>query len=78
MPNCVCRQVKFLLTRPGTAMVQMGDGYSAEGAMSYLQGISVFGQRLELRFSKHMHIGGSNAEVLPDGTPHCVDFSQST
>lgn len=41
-------QVKFLKSKPGTAMVQMGDPMSVDRAIHNLSGVQFFGEKLVL------------------------------
>eukprot|EP00249_Psilotum_nudum_P010923 c22850_g1_i1 orf=213-1628(+) len=52
-------RVKMLHNKPDHALVQMGDGFQAELAAYYLKGITVFGKRLDVNYSKHAQINNS-------------------
>ncbi|GBG70696.1 hypothetical protein CBR_g7995 [Chara braunii] len=53
-------RVKMLHNKPDHALIQMGDGFQAELAVTYLkQGITLFGKRLDVNFSKHAQINPS-------------------
>ncbi|XP_060177272.1 polypyrimidine tract-binding protein homolog 3-like isoform X1 [Lycium barbarum] len=49
-------RVKLLRNKPDHALVQMGDGFQAELAVHFLKGAMLFGQRLEVNYSKHPNI----------------------
>ena len=45
----VCRlQIKFLKTKEGCAMVQLGDALAVERAIGNLNNINIFGNKLQL------------------------------
>jgi hypothetical protein len=46
----VCIQIKFLKSKEGAAMVQMGDGMAVERAMYNLNGVELFGKKLNLTY----------------------------
>eukprot|EP00244_Chara_vulgaris_P013555 TRINITY_DN780_c0_g1_i1.p1 TRINITY_DN780_c0_g1~~TRINITY_DN780_c0_g1_i1.p1 ORF type:complete len:512 (-),score=79.30 TRINITY_DN780_c0_g1_i1:957-2492(-) len=53
-------RVKMLHNKPDHALIQMGDGFQAELAVTYLkQGITLFDKRLDVNFSKHAQINPS-------------------
>jgi heterogeneous nuclear ribonucleoprotein L len=71
-------KVKFLLNKPGTAMVHMDSAQSAKNAIQYLAKCMLFGSELELAISKHDFIADhGSAGLLPDGSPCWKDFSRS-
>lgn len=45
---CVYLQVKFMKSVPGTALVEMGDEYAVDRAITHLNSIKVFGKRLNV------------------------------
>ncbi|XP_055807597.1 polypyrimidine tract-binding protein homolog 3-like [Solanum dulcamara] len=49
-------RIKLLRNKPDHALVQMGDGFQAELAVHFLKGAMLFGQRLEVNYSKHPNI----------------------
>ncbi|KAF6200053.1 hypothetical protein GE061_006353 [Apolygus lucorum] len=71
-------KVKFLKSKKGCAMVQMGDRQGAERCLAYLQGVPLFNDTLQLGISKQPFLGdmGRGFE-LPDGTNSWKDFSNS-
>lgn len=71
-------KVKFLKSKPGTAMVQMGDPASVDRAIQNLSGIRFFDEKLTLGPSKQMFLTDSvQVGELEDKTPAFVDFSNS-
>lgn len=44
----VCLQVKFMKSVPGTALVEMGDEYAVDRAITHLNSIKVFGKRINV------------------------------
>eukprot|EP00249_Psilotum_nudum_P008476 c21298_g1_i1 orf=336-1742(+) len=52
-------RIKLLHNKPDRALIQMGDGFQAELAVTYLKGVTLFGKRLDLRFSKYSQINPS-------------------
>lgn len=44
----MCWQVKFMKSVPGTALVEMGDEYAVDRAITHLNSIKVFGKRLNV------------------------------
>ncbi|CAL9037715.1 unnamed protein product [Musa banksii] len=49
-------RIKLLRNKPDHALVQMEDGFQAELAVHFLKGALLFGNRLELNFSKYPSI----------------------
>ncbi|CAD5182911.1 unnamed protein product [Musa acuminata subsp. malaccensis] len=49
-------RIKLLRNKPDHALVQMADGFQAELAVHFLKGALLFGNRLELNFSKYPNI----------------------
>ncbi|BBM99468.1 hypothetical protein MPTK1_1g21460 [Marchantia polymorpha subsp. ruderalis] len=52
-------RIKLLHNKPDHALIQMGDGFQAELAVNYLRGVTLFGKRMEVNFSKHSQINPS-------------------
>jgi len=53
---CVYVQVKFMKSVPGTALVEMGDEYAVDRAITHLNSIKVFGKRLNVWWEvEHTH-----------------------
>ncbi|CAM6037604.1 unnamed protein product [Sphagnum compactum] len=61
-------RIKILHNKPDHALIQMGDGFQAELAFNYLKGVTLFGKRMDVNFSKHAQINPS---------PDTSDFSSS-
>lgn len=71
-------RVKFLRSKPGCAMVQMGDGASVERAVQNVHSSVLFEQTLQVNFSKQPFLHEEvKAYDLPDGTPSFREFSKS-
>jgi len=74
---CLPWQIKFLKTKEGSAMIQMGDGLAVERCVQYLNNAPLFGpdSLLQLGFSKQPFLAEvPNPFTLPDGTPSFKDF----
>ncbi|XP_031782393.1 heterogeneous nuclear ribonucleoprotein L isoform X2 [Nasonia vitripennis] len=72
-------KVKFLKTKEGCAMIQMGDGIAVERCLQNLNNVTI-GQdgKLQLGFSKQAFLSDvTNPYVLPDKTPSFKDFTGS-
>eukprot|EP00745_Piridium_sociabile_P030955 TRINITY_DN51371_c0_g5_i1.p1 TRINITY_DN51371_c0_g5~~TRINITY_DN51371_c0_g5_i1.p1 ORF type:complete len:216 (-),score=58.04 TRINITY_DN51371_c0_g5_i1:261-908(-) len=68
-------RVKFLKSKEGAAMVQLGDGISVERAIQNLHNCFFFGSELRLSHSKQAFLQDvPNPHELPDGTPSFKDF----
>eukprot|EP00270_Netrium_digitus_P008877 TRINITY_DN2682_c0_g2_i3.p1 TRINITY_DN2682_c0_g2~~TRINITY_DN2682_c0_g2_i3.p1 ORF type:complete len:436 (+),score=102.16 TRINITY_DN2682_c0_g2_i3:62-1309(+) len=52
-------KIKMLHNKPDHALVEMSDGLQAEMTFHFLKGVTVFGKRLEVNYSKHPHINAS-------------------
>uniref|UniRef100_A0A452FB92 Heteroous nuclear ribonucleoprotein L like n=1 Tax=Capra hircus TaxID=9925 RepID=A0A452FB92_CAPHI len=78
-------KVKFMKTIPGTALVEMGDEYAVERAVTHLNNVKLFGKRLNVcgKFKKHLSflleilISISEYFNLEDGTSSYKDFAMS-
>nr|XP_026692528.1 heterogeneous nuclear ribonucleoprotein L-like isoform X1 [Ciona intestinalis] len=71
-------KVKFLKSKPGTAMVQMGDPSAVGRAISNLSGMKFFDEKLVLAPSKQLYLTDTGpVGDLPNGTPAQVDFGNS-
>jgi heterogeneous nuclear ribonucleoprotein L len=76
--NLVClygnvEKIRFVLTKPGMALISMEDPAAALLVVSALNGIVLFGQKLDLMISKHAEVKESaRQDMMPDGTPVCV------
>lgn len=68
-------RIKFLKSKEGAAMVQMGDGISVERVIQNLHNCYFFGNELRLSHSKQAFLQDvPNPHELPDGTPSFKDF----
>ncbi|EEB18296.1 heterogeneous nuclear ribonucleoprotein L, putative [Pediculus humanus corporis] len=70
-------RIKFLKTKEGAAMIQMGDGSAVERCVQHLNNAPMFDSknRLQLGFSKQPFLSDvTNPFVLPDGSPSFKDF----
>ena len=69
------RQVKFLKSKEGCAMVQMGDSVSVERSIASLNKVSFFGHEMQLGFSKQAFLNDVKQPFdLPDSTCSFKDF----
>ncbi|XP_045904354.1 heterogeneous nuclear ribonucleoprotein L-like isoform X3 [Micropterus dolomieu] len=84
--NCSCifnlfclygnvEKVKFMKSVPGTALVEMGDEYAVDRAVTHLNSIKVFGQKLNVCVSKQQAVIPSQVFELTDGSSSYQDFS---
>ncbi|CAH8487242.1 unnamed protein product [Schistosoma bovis] len=70
-------RVKFLRTKEGSAMVEMGDVESATRLIRNLSGVSFMGNQLMVRTSKQdVILDVSSPFQLPDGSPSFKDYSK--
>ena len=68
-------QVKFLKSKEGCAMVQMGDSASVERAIASLNKVSFFGHEMQLGFSKQAFLNDVKQPFdLPDGSCSFKDY----
>jgi len=73
-------KIKCLGTKKGVAMVQMQDGMMADTAKSLLNGTTLFGQQLQISFSRHPYILDSrttSAEEPEAPNTMCKDYTSS-
>nr|XP_006003520.1 PREDICTED: heterogeneous nuclear ribonucleoprotein L-like isoform X1 [Latimeria chalumnae] len=70
-------QVKFMRSKPGTVMVQMGDKYAVDRALTHLSNATIFGNKISLCVSKQPAIMPTPSSKLEDGIPSYKDFSGS-
>lgn len=72
-------KIKFLIRKPGTAMVEYTNASVAAAACPHLHELEVFGTKLECGKSRAASIGlprtATVEESLPDGTPAFMDFT---
>jgi len=68
-------RVKFLKTKEGCAMVQMGDGLAVERCVANLNNISLFDSKMQLGFSKQAFLADVQQPYeLFDSSPSFMDF----
>ena len=68
-------RVKFLKTKEGCAMVQMGDSLAVERAVTNLNNVTFFQSKMQLGFSKQAFLADVQQPYeLPDGSPSFMDF----
>nr|XP_040042810.1 heterogeneous nuclear ribonucleoprotein L-like isoform X3 [Gasterosteus aculeatus aculeatus] len=67
-------KVKFMKSVPGTALVEMGDEYAVDRAVTHLNNIKVFGQKLNVCVSKQQAVIPSQVFELADGCSSYQDF----
>ncbi|GLD59328.1 heterogeneous nuclear ribonucleoprotein L-like protein [Lates japonicus] len=60
---------------PGTALVEMGDEYAVDRAVTHLNSIKVFGKKLNVCVSKQQAVIPSQVFELTDGSSSYQDFS---
>ncbi|XP_058808352.1 heterogeneous nuclear ribonucleoprotein L isoform X2 [Phymastichus coffea] len=75
-------KVKFLKTKEGCAMIQMGDSIAVERCLQNLNNVTIGNQdstvKLQLGFSKQAFLSDvTNPYILPDKTPSFKDFTGS-
>ncbi|TKS67968.1 Heterogeneous nuclear ribonucleoprotein L-like [Collichthys lucidus] len=74
-PDGLSLQVKFMKSVAGTALVEMGDEYAVDRAVTHLDSIKVFGRKLSVCVSKQQAVIPSQVFELPDGCSSYQDFS---
>ncbi|XP_067132985.1 heterogeneous nuclear ribonucleoprotein L-like isoform X1 [Centruroides vittatus] len=68
-------RVKFLKSKEGCAMIQMGDPLSVERTIANLNGVKFFGSKIQLGYSKQAFLNDVQQPFsLPDGSPSFKDF----
>ena len=68
-------RVKFLKTKEGCAMVQMGDSLAVERVVTNLNNVTFFESKMQLGFSKQAFLADVQQPYeLPDGSPSFMDF----
>ncbi len=71
-------RIKFLKTKEGCAMVQMGEGSAVERALTNLNNTNFFGTKMQLGYSKQAFLADVQSPYqLADGTPSFQDFMGS-
>lgn len=75
----IAQQVKFLKTKEGCAMIQMGDSIAVERCLQNLNNVTIGTDgRLQLGFSKQAFLSDvTNPYILPDKTASFKDFTGS-
>lgn len=64
------QQVKFLKSKEGCAMVQMGDPAAVERCLGALNNLTFFGHKMQLSYSKQAFLNDVQQPFdLPDGSP---------
>ncbi|XP_056602511.1 heterogeneous nuclear ribonucleoprotein L isoform X3 [Triplophysa dalaica] len=67
-------RVKFMKSKPGAAMVEMGDCFAVDRAISHLNNNMLFGQKLNVCVSKQQAIMPGQSYQLEDGSCSFKDF----
>ncbi|XP_062869162.1 heterogeneous nuclear ribonucleoprotein L-like [Trichomycterus rosablanca] len=70
-------KVKFMKSVPGTALVEMGDEYAVDRAITHLNSIKVFSKRLNVCVSKQHAVIPSQVFELEDGSTSYKDFAMT-
>ncbi|XP_076017428.1 heterogeneous nuclear ribonucleoprotein L isoform X1 [Genypterus blacodes] len=70
-------RIKFMKSKPGAAMVEMGDCYSVDRAISHLNNNFLFEQKLNVCVSKQQAIVPGQCYLLEDNTSSFKDFHSS-
>uniref|UniRef100_A0A8C9YI07 Heterogeneous nuclear ribonucleoprotein L n=1 Tax=Sander lucioperca TaxID=283035 RepID=A0A8C9YI07_SANLU len=70
-------RIKFMKSKPGAAMVEMGDCYSVDRAITHLNNNFLFGQKLNVCVSKQQAIVPGQCYQLEDNTSSFKDFHGS-
>ncbi|KAG7264730.1 hypothetical protein CRUP_025908 [Coryphaenoides rupestris] len=70
-------KVKFMKSKPGAAMVEMGDCYAVDRIITHLNNNFLFGQKLNVCVSKQQAIMPGQCYELEDGSTSFKDFHGS-
>ncbi|XP_078505146.1 heterogeneous nuclear ribonucleoprotein L-like [Lissotriton helveticus] len=70
-------KIKYMKSIPGTALIEMGDEYAVERAITHLNNLKLFGTRLNVCVSKQHSVVPSQVFELEDGSSSYKDFSMS-
>uniref|UniRef100_A0A4W4GAJ2 RRM domain-containing protein n=1 Tax=Electrophorus electricus TaxID=8005 RepID=A0A4W4GAJ2_ELEEL len=70
-------RVKFMKSKPGAAMVEMGDCYAVDRAICHLNNHFLFNQKLNVCVSKQQAIMPGQSYELEDGSSSFKDFHGS-
>ncbi|KAG7455559.1 heteroproteinous nuclear ribonucleoprotein L-like [Solea senegalensis] len=68
-------KVKFMKSVPGTALVEMSDEFAVDRAVTHLNNVKVFGQKLNVCVSRQRAVIPSQVFDLADGSGSYRDFS---
>nr|XP_061797224.1 heterogeneous nuclear ribonucleoprotein L-like isoform X2 [Nerophis lumbriciformis] len=71
------QRVKFMKSKPGAAMVEMGDCYAVDRAINHLNNNFLFGQKLNVCVSKQQAIVPGQCYELEDGSSSFKEFQGS-
>ncbi|KAJ8250841.1 hypothetical protein COCON_G00227630 [Conger conger] len=70
-------KVKFMKSVPGTALVEMGEEYAVDRAITHINGITLFGKRLSVCVSRQRAVIPSQVFQLEDGSSSYKDFTMT-
>ncbi|XP_038074415.1 heterogeneous nuclear ribonucleoprotein L-like isoform X2 [Patiria miniata] len=71
-------KVKFMKSKPGTVMVDLGDAFAVSRAITNLSNIEFFGMTIQLGCSNQTFLNPPPGTWnLPDNTPSYMDFSKN-
>jgi len=71
-------KIKFLLNKPGAAMVEMSDHVACNTIIQCLGREQLFGKQIDFSFSKQKYlVDPTSISNLPDGTPCYKTFADS-
>nr|XP_005987951.1 PREDICTED: heterogeneous nuclear ribonucleoprotein L-like [Latimeria chalumnae] len=70
-------KVKFMKSKPGACMIEMGDEFAADRAITHLNNSFFFGHKLIVSVSKQLAIKPTASYVLEDGSCTYKDFGNS-
>uniref|UniRef100_A0AAV2JJ37 RRM domain-containing protein n=1 Tax=Knipowitschia caucasica TaxID=637954 RepID=A0AAV2JJ37_KNICA len=76
-PPSSVAMVKFMKSVPGTALVEMGDEYAVDRAITHLNSVKVFGKRLNVCVSKQHAVIPSQVFELEDNSSSYKDFAMT-
>ncbi|XP_022088955.1 heterogeneous nuclear ribonucleoprotein L-like isoform X1 [Acanthaster planci] len=71
-------KVKFMKSKPGTVLVDLGDAFAVSRAITNLSNIEFFGMTIQLGYSNQTFLNPPPGTWnLPDGSPSYMDFSKN-
>uniref|UniRef100_UPI00358FD985 heterogeneous nuclear ribonucleoprotein L-like n=1 Tax=Myxine glutinosa TaxID=7769 RepID=UPI00358FD985 len=70
-------KIKFMKSKPGSAMVEMGESFAVDRAIMNLNQAEIFGKKINLCVSKQQAIVPGQSYDLPDNTTSYKDFTDS-